>query len=174
MYFTAAAIVALLPALGSATCYICGGASQSPLGASLAQDDGNPNAGNAPGDNACGLSTFTELTQNQQQPSVDDCNQMIANIQGDYSWPVDQQGETLASFRTCCFNARTQGGTGYVGNADIIDLTSDSIKQYGDNGYIDCQGNYHMFVSSAGGMRCDKDDWYTGKQVQVDWTLTLC
>lgn len=101
MHFSAAAIIAVLPALGSATCYICGGSSQSPMGASLMQDDGNPNAGNAPGANECGVSTFTELTQNQQQPSVDDCQQMVAQIQGDHTWPVDENGETLASSGTC-------------------------------------------------------------------------
>lgn len=80
---------------------------------------------------------------------------------------------TIARFPGC-FNARTQGGTGYVGDADIDDLTTDSIKKYGDNGYIDCRGNYHMFVNSAGGMPCNEDQWYDGDQVQVDWTLTHC
>lgn len=63
---------------------------------------GNTNAGNAPGVNDCGISSFIEITQPAgNNPLVTDCQAMIASITQDYEWTVTSQGQTLVYNGTC-------------------------------------------------------------------------
>ncbi|PPJ55388.1 hypothetical protein CBER1_02758 [Cercospora berteroae] len=224
MQYTTSVLVALLPALGTATRFRSSGASDNApqaamLGASNVQQNpngqgqsnagswqnpngqvpdsngnwqnsysggnghdqwrhGNTNAGNAPGVNDCGISSFIEITQPAgSNPLVTDCQALVASIQQDYEWTVTSQGQTLVYNGTCAFNAVTSSGqdpdlTGKVGNADIIDLVTDSIKKYAKDGTVGCRGGYSLYASSAGAMPCDSPDAPSGKQVSVDWTLT--
>lgn len=93
-FINAAALIALLPALGSATCFRC----KSLLDTSMAT--GNGNAGNAPGANDCGVSSFTKITQSNR-PDVEDCKQLVANLWKDQQWVVTPTGVQVAVFQTC-------------------------------------------------------------------------
>ncbi|KAI5369396.1 Putative Ecp2 effector protein [Septoria linicola] len=184
MHFSNTLLIALLPSLGLATSYRRKPSNDQAamLMASNVQsnngNNGNNNAGNAPGINDCGDSSFIELTQNQDNnPSVDDCQAMLTTIQQDQEWTVTSTGQTIVSYGTCAFNAVVTSGqadylTAKIGNADVIDLVSDSIKKFERDGTVGCQGGYNMYVSSAGAMPCDSPDVAAGQQVRVDWTLT--
>ncbi|KAF7190706.1 hypothetical protein HII31_07865 [Pseudocercospora fuligena] len=132
------------------------------------------NAGAAAGCNDCGVSSFVELsTDPDSNPLVNDCQQMIANIKADQEWTVTASNRNIVSYGSCFFNAvAPNGGQANIGNADVIDLVSDSIKKYAKNGHVGCQGGYSQTVTSAGTMPCDNAEVEGGQQVQIDWTLT--
>lgn len=112
MHFTGTSVtLALLPALGSATRYLSGPSDQAAMLASSNAQSPNPsqnqNAGNFPGVNTCGVSSFTELSQPASaKPLTEDCQQMLQCIMDDNEWLIDQSenGVTVVSFGTCKSN----------------------------------------------------------------------
>ncbi|KXT14191.1 hypothetical protein AC579_2447, partial [Pseudocercospora musae] len=128
------------------------------------------NAGAAAGCNDCGISSFVELsTDPDSNPLVSDCQQMIANIQADQEWTVTASNRNIVSYKSCSFNAvAPNGGQANIGNADVIDLVSDSIKKFSKNGRVGCQGGYSQTVTSAGTMPCDNAGAQGAQQVQID------
>ncbi|KXT02360.1 hypothetical protein AC578_184 [Pseudocercospora eumusae] len=132
------------------------------------------NAGGAAGCNDCGTSSFVELSSDpNSNPLVSDCQQLIANIQADQEWTVTSNNRNIVSYGTCFFNAvAPNGGQANIGNADVIDLVSDSIKKFSKNGHVGCQGGYSQTVTSAGTMPCDNAEVQGAQQVQIDWTVT--
>ncbi|EME81435.1 uncharacterized protein MYCFIDRAFT_23545, partial [Pseudocercospora fijiensis CIRAD86] len=132
------------------------------------------NAGNAAGCNDCGISTFVALsTDPSQNALVTDCQQMIANIQGDQEWTVNANNRVIVSYGSCFFNAvAPNGGQANIGNGDVIDLVNDSIEMFAKNGYVSVKGGYSQTVTSAGTMPCDNAEVAGAQQVQIDWTLT--
>ena len=63
----------------------------------------NGNAGNAPGVNDCGFSTFVQLKEDYgySQASVQDCYNLMWTIQNDQEWIITQEIQTLAENGTC-------------------------------------------------------------------------
>ncbi|KXS98875.1 hypothetical protein AC578_10851 [Pseudocercospora eumusae] len=168
MHFSGiAALIALLPALGSATCTRCK-SNADPLAASLMQSNGN--AGVSAGANDCGDSSFVKITQSNR-PVVADCQQLVSNLAGDKQWVVTTDGIQVAVYGTCAFNAVSFGGNSIIGNADVIDLINDSIEKFQDNGYLGAKGSYNMYVASSGSVPCTSAR-STDKQVRVDWTIS--
>ncbi|EME45877.1 Ecp2 effector-like protein [Dothistroma septosporum NZE10] len=140
---------------------------------------GNGNAGHASGVNDCGFSNFVQLKEDQgySQASVQDCYYLIWSIQADEEWIITQELQTIVENGTCAFQAVVSHGQGNslvaaLGNADIIDLVTDSIKQFGADGYVGCHGGFGMYTSAAGAMPCDSPTLDKGEQVFVDWFLT--
>ena len=76
------------------------------------------------------------------------------------------------AFQAVVSQGQGKGLIAALGNADIIDLTTDSINQFGDDGYVGCHGGFGMYTSAAGAMPCDSPNLGTGEQVFVDWFLT--
>lgn len=185
-FYGVAALVALLPAFGSATCTRCK-SKADPLAASLMQS--KDNAGVSAGANDCGDSSFVKITQSDR-PVVADCQQLVKNLAGDKQWVVTTGGVQVAVYQTCkltfddecdgdmltcscvgAFNAVSFGGNSIIGNADVIDLINDSINKFQDNGYLGAKGSYNMYVASSGSVPCTSAKT-TDKQVRVDWTIS--
>lgn len=80
---------------------------------------------------------------------------------------------SLGAFNAKVAEGQPDGTVAWLGNADVIDLATDSINKYAADGNVGCQGGFDMFVSSAGGMPCDTPahQLQQGQQVSVDWTL---
>jgi hypothetical protein len=111
-----------------------------------------------PGKSHCGESTFEDQTSDAS-PSVDDCRQIIKNIQGDTTteWSdtqvIGHRQREIAKFGSCSFGveaSKTNGNVNFqVGGQDVIDLINDAIDQFGGGGkigaqgYMSCNGNVH-------------------------------
>ncbi|KAK3947971.1 hypothetical protein QBC32DRAFT_246732, partial [Pseudoneurospora amorphoporcata] len=106
-----------------------------------------------PGKNNCGDSTFENQTSGGS-PSVEDCLQIIKNIEGDGSteWTVGIGAQKeIAKAGKCRFGVEAEGVEGSVtykvGGQDMIDIINESIKQFGGGGkvsakgYMNCNGN---------------------------------
>ncbi|CAK4034437.1 Hypothetical predicted protein [Lecanosticta acicola] len=192
--------IALLPALGAATRFLAGGADQAAMlysaGSGQNEQSANPdyhhNAGNANGVNDCGVSSFVGLSlPSTSQADVNDCYAMLQKIQQDEEWTLSQEGVVAINGQdnpnvspiivqegSCTFSAvvsrdgQNDNLRAALGNADVIDLVSDSIKKYAVNGKVGCQGGFNQYsVASAGAMPCDNPNYRQGDQVNVDWTL---
>jgi hypothetical protein len=110
----------------------------------------------AKGPDHCQISSFVDQTSDAS-PLVEDCKQIIKNIQGDggASWNTGISGQReLVKFGTCHFGVESKSGadgnvTFDVGAQDIIDIINDAIRQFGGGGKIgakgqvDCDGNVH-------------------------------
>ncbi|GIJ90274.1 hypothetical protein Asppvi_009228 [Aspergillus pseudoviridinutans] len=99
----------------------------------------------------CGDSVFVNLTSDASL-SVSDCMQIVKNIQNtDGDW----------EFGSCAFGVQGQGKKGNidfnVGAQDIVDVTTDSVRQFGGSGK----------VGAKGVMSCDG----TVMVQQVEWGL---
>ncbi|KAL2831692.1 putative necrosis-inducing factor-domain-containing protein [Aspergillus cavernicola] len=108
-----------------------------------------------PGKNECEVSSFVDQTSDAS-PNVEDCRQIIKNIEGDAStdWTtqvVGQNQREIAHHATCHFGVeatKTDGNVNSkVGGQDVIDIINDSIAQFardgliGAKGEINCNGN---------------------------------
>ena len=101
MHLNNALLITLLPALSMAISYRKKGA-QNALGASLMST--NNNAGNAPGINDCGDSSFIGLTQNpENNPTVQDCQDMLLQpeVANDNEWTVTNTDQVIVTYGTC-------------------------------------------------------------------------
>lgn len=95
-------------------------------------------------DNQCGDSTFVNQGS-EASPWISDCETIVRNIAGGGTWTLfDGYQRTLATYGTCAFGAqKVSGGSSvhYVGNEDIRDLITDSIRKFGRNdGKIGAKG----------------------------------
>lgn len=108
-----------------------------------------------PGKDECGDSTFVDQTSDAS-PNVEDCRQIIKNIEGDGStdWTTQVVGHNqreIASHASCHFGVeatKTDGNVDFkVGGQDVIDIINNAIAQFGRDGLIgakgdmDCNGN---------------------------------
>ncbi|EGE06693.1 chitinase [Trichophyton equinum CBS 127.97] len=104
----------------------------------------------------CEGSTFEDQT-NGGSPLVSDCMTIIKNIEGtDGQWTTQVVGKNqrqLVDYGTCKFGVEATKVNGnvafYVGAQDVVDIITDSIKQFGKDGRIaakgemSCRGNVH-------------------------------
>lgn len=103
MHLNNALLISLLPALSMAISYRKQGA-QNALGASLMSTNNNNNAGNAPGINDCGVSSFIGLSQNpENNPTVQDCQTMLLQpeVANDNEWTVTSTDQVIVRYGTC-------------------------------------------------------------------------
>lgn len=113
------------------------------------------------GKSSCADSTFVDQTSNAS-PKVEDCRQLIRNIEGtgaSYEPGVGPQSE-IARHASCKFGVTGKvAGNLYfhVEGQDIIDIINDSINKFGGSGKVGAKGK----------MRC------SGNTVDqsVDWGL---
>lgn len=110
-----------------------------------------------PGKNDCGDSTFENQTSGAS-PSVDDCLQIIKNIEGDGSteWTVGIGGQkAIAKAGGCAFGVEADGVKGSVtykvGGQDVIDIINESVKQFGGGGKVGAKG--HMKCNGNAGQQ---------------------
>lgn len=79
--------------------------------------------------NHCGAASF-QNTWNADQPTVEDCLQMAANIGGDGDWTIHhiQAVREIAKHKSCQFRAHVEGFNKKtkIGNEDIRDLVFSS------------------------------------------------
>jgi hypothetical protein len=91
--------------------------------------------------------------------------QIVKNIQNtDGDWEVENaigSQHQLVQFGSCAFGVQGQGKNGnvdfYIGAQDIVDIITDSVRQFGGSGK----------VGAKGVMSCDG----TVKGQQVEWGL---
>lgn len=83
-------------------------------------------------------------------PSIEDCLQIIRNIQydGDTQWDhtvVGHNQREVAKYGSCAFGieaSKTKGNVKFwVGGQDVIDLINSSIENYGKNGRVGAKGD---------------------------------
>jgi hypothetical protein len=112
----------------------------------------------------CGDSTFVDQTSDAS-PSVDDCLQIVANIQNTLGeWEVEnavEEQHQLVQYGTCKFGVQGTAINGnvdfHVGAQDIIDIIHSSISMFASNGLVGAKGE----------MDCNGDV----KQQSVEWGL---
>jgi hypothetical protein len=102
-----------------------------------------------PGKDECGDSTFVDQTSGAS-PKVEDCRQIIKNIEGDGStdWTTQVVGHKqreIASHGSCHFGVeatKTDGNVNFkVGGQDVIDIINNAIAQLGRDGLIGAKGD---------------------------------
>ncbi|GFF82243.1 killer toxin subunits alpha/beta [Aspergillus udagawae] len=114
----------------------------------------------------CGDLTIVDQTSDAS-PSVSDCMQIV-NIQNtDGDWEVANaigNQHQLMQFGSCAFRVQGQGKNGNidfnVGAQDIVDIITDSVRQFGGSGK----------VGAMGVLPCDG----TVKGQQVEWGYISC
>lgn len=100
-----------------------------------------------PGKDHCRDSTFENRGSNAS-PLVDDCKQIIKNIEEDAStdWQHGITGHReIVKYGSCAFGIQRTGGTGgavmfKVGGQDVIDIINESIKRFGGGGRVGAKG----------------------------------
>ena len=100
-----------------------------------------------PGKNHCGASTF-ENRGSDASPLVDDCKQIIRNIEEDAStdWTHAIVGyREILKHGSCRFGIERTGGTGgavqfRVGGQDVIDVIKESIERFGGGDRVGAKG----------------------------------
>ncbi|KAL2173022.1 uncharacterized protein P884DRAFT_273605 [Thermothelomyces heterothallicus CBS 202.75] len=102
-----------------------------------------------PGINNCGDSTFEDQTS-AASPRVEDCLQIIKNIQDDgkTEWTIQVLGKNqreIAKFGECRFGVEATEQTGNadfkVGGQDVIDIINDAVKKFGGSGRVGAKGD---------------------------------
>jgi hypothetical protein len=112
--------------------------------------------------NDCGNSSF-ENQSSGGSPLISDCQILVDNIRGDGTWTTmvgDQR--QLAQLGTCAFGVYVPGNNLHlykVGNEDIRNLITDSIRMFGWQGKVGAKGL--MPCQPVGG---PDDDW-------VEWSI---
>ncbi|KAH8731881.1 chitinase [Phaeosphaeriaceae sp. PMI808] len=109
----------------------------------------------AMGRDRCGNSDFVDK-RSDKSPIVEDCMQIISNIQGDTStdWTHQVLGKKwreIAKAGSCAFSVRASKINGNInfeiGGQDVIDIITTSIEKFGQGGkvaaggHLDCGGN---------------------------------
>ncbi|EPE09530.1 glycoside hydrolase family 18 protein [Ophiostoma piceae UAMH 11346] len=112
----------------------------------------------------CESSTFVDQTSDAS-PSISDCQTLISNIDHtDGEWEIENvahQQHQIAQAGSCKFGVQGNGGGigGFnVGAKDIVDIISDSIRDYGGSGKVGAKG-----VMACNGI--------SGRKVTVKWGL---
>ncbi|AEO59465.1 glycoside hydrolase family 18 protein [Thermothelomyces thermophilus ATCC 42464] len=102
-----------------------------------------------PGINNCGDSTFEDQTS-AASPKVEDCLQIIKNIQDDgkTEWTIQVLGKNqreIAKFGECRFGVEATEQTGNadfkVGGQDVIDIINDAVEKFGGSGRVGAKGD---------------------------------
>jgi predicted secreted protein len=102
-----------------------------------------------PGRDECGDSSFENQTSDASA-SVEDCLQIIKNIEGDAStgWKTQVVGKNqreIASHGSCSFGVeatKVHGNVNFdVGGQDVIDIINDAIRRFGGGGKVGAKGN---------------------------------
>ncbi|PWY81537.1 hypothetical protein BO94DRAFT_557986 [Aspergillus sclerotioniger CBS 115572] len=115
-----------------------------------AKKDSSPNwpCNIPPGQDKCGDSTFVDQTSHAS-PKVEDCRQLITNIEGDggSGWTTQVIGHhqrRIASHASCHFGVeatKTDGNVNFkVGGQDVIDIINDAIARFARDGLIGAKG----------------------------------
>lgn len=116
-----------------------------------------------PGRDECGDSTFEDQTSGAS-PSVDDCRQIIRNIEGDgsTSWTTQVVGKRqreIARFGGCSFGVeatKVDGNADFVvGGQDVIDIINDAIARFGGGGKVGAKGE----MGCTGSVKKQKVKW---------------
>ncbi|KAF5485943.1 Killer toxin subunits alpha/beta [Colletotrichum fructicola] len=119
-----------------------------------------------PGKDHCGESSF-ENRGSDASPKVEDCKQIIKNIEGDGSTEFTHRitgHREILDFGSCHFGIERTGGTGgavefRVGGQDVIDVINESIKRFGGSGRIGAKGVMPCSGTTA------------GTKVNVEWGI---
>ncbi|RHZ56572.1 uncharacterized protein CDV56_100433 [Aspergillus thermomutatus] len=102
-----------------------------------------------PGKDECGDSSFENQTSDGS-PSVEDCQQIIKNIEGDAGtdWTTQVVGKNqreIASHGSCAFGVeatKVDGNVNFVvGGQDVIDIINEAIRRFGGGGRVGAKGN---------------------------------
>ena len=103
-----------------------------------------------PGRNFCGTSSFVDQTS-AVSPKVEDCLQIIRNIQGDGSTQWEQitggsPQRAIAEHASCRFGIEatsptTPNAVFWVGGQDVIDIINDAVKKFGGGGRVSAYGD---------------------------------
>jgi GH18 family chitinase len=100
-----------------------------------------------PGKDHCGDSSF-ENQGSGASPLVDDCKQIIRNIEEDASTEFEHRitgHREILKHGSCAFGIKRTGGTGgavqfRVGGQDVIDVINESIKRFASDGRVGAKG----------------------------------
>ncbi|KAL4935175.1 hypothetical protein BDV06DRAFT_234584 [Aspergillus oleicola] len=102
-----------------------------------------------PGKDECGESSFENETSDAS-PDVDDCLQIIKNIQDDVSTDFTTQvlgknQREIAYAGSCAFGVEATSESGnadfVVGGQDVIDIINTAVEKFGSGGKIGAKGN---------------------------------
>lgn len=110
----------------------------------------------------CGDASFNNQTSDAS-PLVSDCKQLAYNIRnGDAFWRIGAgQYRQLAQYKSCAFGGTaTDQAWVFVGNQDIMDLISDTLKRF-----------YHQDqIGAFGSMPCDGSN-QDGEHARFYWSI---
>ncbi|KAK4136083.1 glycoside hydrolase family 18 protein [Trichocladium antarcticum] len=120
-----------------------------------------------PGTDYCDDTTYVDQTSDAS-PTVEDCLQIIRNIEGDGSTKFEAGivgHKTIAKYGSCAFGVERVGGTGgavifQVGSQNVIDIINESVRQFGSSGKVGAKGVL---------MECDGTT--AGSNVNVLWGI---
>jgi hypothetical protein len=95
----------------------------------------------------CGDSSF-ENQSSDASPLVEDCKQVIRNIEEDASTDFEHRitgHSEILNHASCAFGIERTGGTGgavqfRVGGQDVIDAINESIKRFASDGQVGAKG----------------------------------
>ncbi|GAB1203521.1 hypothetical protein APSETT445_002156 [Aspergillus pseudonomiae] len=115
-----------------------------------------------PAPDYCGSSTFVDQTSDAS-PTVADCMQIVKNIANtDGHYEVENaigSQHQLVQHGTCAFGVQGKGKNGnidfHVGAQDIVDIISDSVRQFGGSGKVGSKGE----MSCKGTVKGQKVEW---------------
>lgn len=116
----------------------------------------------APSPDYCGASTFIDQTSDAS-PSVSDCMVVVNNIKGtDGQWTIQTIGKEqhqIAGHGGCNFGVQAtelKGNVDFsVGAQDIVDIITESIKQFGGGGKVGAKGD----MSCNGNIKGQGVEW---------------
>ena len=114
------------------------------------------------GINDCYDSSFIDMTSGAS-PTVNDCLQIVTNIQGDGTWTMESEDyRVLVRYGSCAMDALTQGPVPallvHIGNQDIQDIITSSVDQF--------KSPDGLLVGSKGIMPCQTAG---GRDIDVYW-----
>ncbi|KAE8376955.1 putative necrosis-inducing factor-domain-containing protein [Aspergillus bertholletiae] len=110
----------------------------------------------------CGKSTLIDQTS-AASPTVSDCMQIVKNIANTNGhWEVENAVGTqhqLVQYGSCAFGVQGKGKHGnidfHIGAQDIVDIISDSVRQFGGSGKVGSKGE----MSCKGTVKGQKVEW---------------
>jgi hypothetical protein len=133
-----------------------------------AKRDGSPNwpCDIPPGVDKCDDSTYEDRTHDES-PTVEDCRQIVKNIEGDGSTEFTHRitgHREILSFGSCHFGIERTGGTGgavefVVGGQNVIDVINQVTISYGGRGRMAARGVMPCQGTTA------------GTKVNVEWGI---
>lgn len=115
-----------------------------------------------PAPDHCGKTTFVDQTSDAS-PTVSDCMQIVKNIANtDGKWEVENaigSQHQIVQHGSCAFGVQglvKNGNVDYqVGAQDIVDIITDSVRQFGGSGKVGAKGE----MSCDGTVKGQKVEW---------------